>query len=896
MGVTVGPRMKRRNPMTQKGELMSKSAGVIKSVSRLLRRMALLIICSSLGEAQQPQANELLARALHLADLYNWADAAPAFTEAEQLFVAAGDQRNALYARLGRIRSNIERDQLPSVSAQLSEALEDDPLLQNDKQLRMFCLIVRGDIDTETNTGAMRQDWEQVMALARDLGDPKWQYRALAQLSMAAFYDADLETARKNIGTALAAATSNGDIGGQIRSLTIIAGALLHTKMYEQSLTYVANANKIAATIPDTGYQFTSQEMRIEALVGLGQLDTAQQAVDELIMRAREAKRAGHEATGIALAADIEEARNQHQSALAKLDQAKTLGVSAGLTRLLAEVYSRETKIHQKSGDLEKAERSAELAAENTQLSGDVWAVPQRLQELAELQVARGRYAEADRVYDRAETFLDAMIGNVSAVLEKTAVITASSQIYSRHFALMADHFNDPLKAYAIIEQVRGRAAADLLAAGSMAPLAAKRTERTISQLRLKLMAARSTDEVRSLRDQIFMTEQTRWVTPGVSILKTKSRETVGLEQIQQELAPSVVLLEYVIADPSSYCLVISRNGTRIVRLQAKARIEPVVAAYLKAVKAKLPAVDEARALYGALLGPIRETAQNRTFVIVRDGQLHLVPFDALRDSSGHFVVETRTVVYSPSATSFHLLLEQKQHERTFRNGLLAIGGVPYSRSPINRSGLARGDDRGSFTDLPSSTDEVEIARAAFSKKESKLLLGTSATEAAFKTAKLTEYRVIHLAVHGFADPTFPDRAAVVLLSDRSAGEDGFLQASEIVQLHLDADLVVLSACDTAVGPLQGQEGIANLSKAFLLAGARAVVSTLWQIDDSSSLFLMKRFYAHLLEKRSPASALTAAKRDMLRTFGQKAVPYQWAAFTIEGAATQPVLSNGSSN
>jgi len=175
-------------------------------------------------------------------------------------------------------------------------------------------------------------------------------------------------------------------------------------------------------------------------------------------------------------------------------------------------------------------------------------------------------------------------------------------------------------------------------------------------------------------------------------------------------------------------------------------------------------------------------------------------------------------------------------------------------------------------------------------------LLGTSATEAAFKTAKLADYRVIHLAVHGFADPTFPDRAAVVLLSDRSAGEDGFLQASEIVQLHLDADLVVLSACDTAVGPLQGQEGIANLSKAFLLAGARAVVSTLWQIDDSSSLFLMKHFYAHLLEKRSPASALTAAKRDMLRTFGQKAVPYQWAAFTIEGAATQPVLSNGSSN
>ncbi len=503
--------------------------------SSFFRRTALLIFSCSFVDAQQPQAKELLARALHFADLYNWADAAPAFTEAEQLFLAAGDQRNALYAKLGRIRSNIERDQqtLPMVSAQLAESLEDDPLLQNDKELRMFCLIVKGDIDTETNTGAMRQDWEQVQTLAHDLGELKWQYRALAQLSMAAFYDADLETARTNVGTALSAATTSGDVGGQIRSLTIIAGGLLHTKMYEQSLAYVESVNKIAASTPDAGYQFTVQEMRIEALIGLRQLDTAQRAVDELLVRAREARRTGHEAIGLVLTAYIEDARNERQSALARLDQAIALGESAGLTRLLADVYSRATEIYRKSGDLEKAERSAELATASTQASGDVWAVPQRLQELAELQVARGRYAEADRVYDRAEAFLDAMIGNVSTVLEKTAVITASSQIYSRHFALIAEHFNNPQKAYAIIEQVRGRVAADLLAAGSVAPAGAKSAERAISQLRLKLMAARSTNEVRSLRDQIFMMEQTRWVTPGVSVLKTKPRETVGLEQIQ---------------------------------------------------------------------------------------------------------------------------------------------------------------------------------------------------------------------------------------------------------------------------------------------------------------------------------------------------------------------------
>jgi CHAT domain-containing protein len=203
----------------------------------------------------------------------------------------------------------------------------------------------------------------------------------------------------------------------------------------------------------------------------------------------------------------------------------------------------------------------------------------------------------------------------------------------------------------------------------------------------------------------------------------------------------------------------------------------------------------------------------------------------------------------------------------------------------MNKSVLTRGFNRTGFADLPASEDEVRIAEAAFPRQRTDLLVGQSATEAAFKAASLDEYRVIHLAVHAFADSTFPDRAALVLLSDPKAGDDGFLQTSEIAQMHFRADLVILSACETAVGPLQGQDGVANLSRAFLMAGARTVISTLWEIDDTSSLFLMKQFYKHLSIKQSPAFALTAAKRDMLRTFGAKAVPYQWAAFIIEGAA-----------
>jgi hypothetical protein len=156
-------------------------------------RRVLLVLLSVPLVAQRSDPSAILQRALQLADLYNWAAAAPLFENAEKLFAASGDKRNEFRAKLGRIRSDIERQQkkLPAVSAELREELDDNPLLQNDKELRMFCLIVKGDIDGEADTAAMKRDWEEVQTLARDLNNAKWQYRALGQLGVAAFYEGD---------------------------------------------------------------------------------------------------------------------------------------------------------------------------------------------------------------------------------------------------------------------------------------------------------------------------------------------------------------------------------------------------------------------------------------------------------------------------------------------------------------------------------------------------------------------------------------------------------------------------------------------------------------------------------------------------------------------------------
>ncbi|HKE29316.1 MAG TPA: CHAT domain-containing protein [Bryobacteraceae bacterium] len=839
---------------------------------------------------QSPAQDEVTAKAklehaLHLADLYNWDDARDDFATAENLFQAQGDERNALYAKLGRIRATVDQRALATTATWLGAELQKEPFLRADKRLRLFCLIVKGDIDGEIDAGAMREDWEQVQDLASQLGDKKWQYRALAELGIAAFYNGDLATAGKNVATALAAATQAGDVGAQVIFLTALGIGMRESHMNQEALSYFDRALKVAAGIEDIPYPFFPKEALLENLVDLKRDAEATRLADEILMQAQRRHHPQAQAIVMTLKAHIAVAHGDAENALRILQEAMDLSSSGGFVRDLADAQALASDVYRNRGDLARATEFASLAANSTQESGDAWSVPRRLEMVALLDIKQGKYHEADAIFDRASAFVDALVGNYSSVLQKTAIIKASSDLYSQHFALVADQLNDPAKAYSVVEQVRGRVTTDLLMAGAITSPEAKNDQRAISELRLKLAAARSTAEVQRIRDQIFRVEQSQWITPEISILKARSHEPITIGQVQKTIGSSAAILEYVLTDPKSYCLVISNSGAHIVPLAPKQVIDGLVASYLKSVKAKTPANAEARRLYDVLLAPLAAAGQKENFIIVRDASLFLIPFDALIDKSGHLVAETHTVIYEPSATSFYLLRSQTRPNTSDR-GLLAVGGVSYNPAQLKEAGVTRGYAPGSLTELPASKDEVIAAEAAVHSPGDVVLIGPRATEAAFKSAANAQFDIIHLAVHGYASTTERDRSALVLLSDPGAGEDGFLQASEIVQLHLNAELVVLSACDTAVGPLEGEEGISTLSRAFLLAGARTVVSTLWAIDDTFSLFLMKRFYQHIGAHEPPSIALAAAKRDMLRKYGAAAVPYYWAAYTVEGAAS----------
>ena len=159
---------------------------------------------------------------------------------------------------------------------------------------------------------------------------------------------------------------------------------------------------------------------------------------------------------------------------------------------------------------------------------------------------------------------------------------------------------------------------------------------------------------------------------------------------------------------------------------------------------------------------------------------------------------------------------------------------------------------------------------------------GDQATESAVKAQNLKQFGILHFAVHAFADPTYPGRAALVLASDSMGRDDGLLQPREIGRFELNAGVVVLSACDTAVGPTLGQEGVLNIARAFLLAGSRAVITTLWTVSDVTSATLMRRFYENLVVGYDVAESLMRGKARVLEQFGPDALSTV-AAFQIIG-------------
>jgi CHAT domain-containing protein len=190
---------------------------------------------------------------------------------------------------------------------------------------------------------------------------------------------------------------------------------------------------------------------------------------------------------------------------------------------------------------------------------------------------------------------------------------------------------------------------------------------------------------------------------------------------------------------------------------------------------------------------------------------------------------------------------------------------------------------------LPYAVQEVTAASEMLGGN-SVVLTGDQASEAAVKAEPLQDFKIIHIAAHGIGAVMEPDRAAFVLAPGNDR-EDGYWQAREIRRSRLTADLVTLSACESGVGRLQGEEGVMNIARTFLVAGAKSVLASLWDNDDRFTATVMTHFYKHIADGESAAEALGAAQSELVAEFGKDAQPYYWAGFMVIGDGERKVFS-----
>lgn len=849
-----------------------------------MRKLAVLAFLGCAFSAQaQDSPQSLLDQALRLADKYNWVDTRDLFTRAEEGFRVNGDARNTLHARLGRLRSTMEERSLPALSVELEQLLA-EPLVVSDQQLRLFGLIVKGDVDGELDTDTAKRNWLAVRDLADESGNARWKNRANGELGFQAFLEGDVTGARQLVAGALLGAVASGDRPAQARFMGAIGTGLSFTGIYAEALSYLDRALAVAAADPEMGYQFVVLDGKVSALRGLGRTEEAVKLAEELEMRARVDGKNVKLCQSLIRLARLAREQKDDQRALELLSEAIQLAERGDFPRLLASAQFLMIETYRTNGDFKKAGEMVAAVADATRNSGDLYLIPDRLRTLALLKVDLGEYDEANQLLTEATDYVDAMLANSPNPRAKAGLVIAMSTIYSDHASLLLRHFKDPQKAYEVIERARGRTLTDQLRSSSLA-VSDPALEKEFTALRFKIASARSPAQIRQVRNDLFIRELGRWLdtTPPLANV-SEAGGPVPLDRLQGLLARDHVVLEYVLGKPYSFCLVLTKDAVSFVEFADAETINDLAFQYVEVLKKQQNGTALSKRLFTELLGKVPNLQSAKRLTIVADGQLHLLPFDTLTNPRGQYLVATHTTYVVPSASALYAL-EAESRPRAAAQSFLGIGGVPYNQDAL-RVALTRGYEAGGLGNLPGSEDEVITAAGlAKTKGSTTLLVGAKATEGAFKGADLARRSVIHLAVHGVANTERPDSAALILLSDAGAKEDGLLQFSEVLQLRLNARLVVLSACDTAVGRLQGQDGAATLSRAFLLAGARSVVSTLWAVDDTVSAFLMKRFYQGIVNGRDAATALTQAKRDVIRTFGAKALPYHWGGFVLEGAA-----------
>ncbi len=357
-------------------------------------------------------------------------------------------------------------------------------------------------------------------------------------------------------------------------------------------------------------------------------------------------------------------------------------------------------------------------------------------------------------------------------------------------------------------------------------------------------------------------------------------------------------LLEYVVTDERTYLFALTVNaaGTttelKVYSMAIKGKeLNDRVERFRETLAQGSPGFRQpARELYDLLLKPAAAQLQGRTsLVIVPDGTLWELPFQALQPDPNRYVIEDCAIAYAPSLTALREMLKLRDGRKDSAGSptLLAFGNPALGKQTIARAKSALMDEK--LDPLPEAERQVNGMRQIYGPANSKVYIGAEAREERAK-AEAGSYRILHLATHGILNNSSPMYSHLVLAqAEGDTNEDGLLEAWEIMKLDLKADLTVLSACETARGRVGAGEGMIGLSWALFVAGCPTSVVSQWKVESASTTELMLEFHRQLKSQlANPAGGLSAARalREAalkLQRSSQYRHPFYWASFVVAG-------------
>jgi CHAT domain-containing protein len=568
---------------------------------------------------------------------------------------------------------------------------------------------------------------------------------------------------------------------------------------------------------------------------------------------------------------------------------------------------------HLAATDPRQAERLIDEAQELARQAKDFWSMAFAWRERMRVSWATG---SVERAFADSQSALDV----IEALRDQQAASSGRAEAFS---TLTDDYYwlsgrlleanlagggaQDLERAFRVAERLRARSLIDRLEAARALPAAAAPIRRRrgavlerISGVQRRLLdpdlpAAERAAASREL-EQLEMEEaelRNRLARAAPALAASRRPDFATLARVRRALGPGEALLSFQIAPwedtrggfaGGSWLLAVSRAGTRIYRLPGRGELRSAVGLFNGTFNQRDGAeAGPAAGLYRQLLErPLRELPSGvRRLILVPDDALHQLPFAALRPSSqAPPLAERFELSQVPSAT---LWLSWEKN----RPPVAPIPALVFADPPMPGAGAEPAAARERAAVFASG---IRLGPLPYARQESQAVVrhldggsvrrvGEDASEAFLKAEPLQRFGVLHFATHAVTDETYPERSGV-MLAPGAANQDGLLQIREIVDLHLDGRVVVLSACSSNTGALLRGEGVMSLARAFFQAGAHTVVASLWRLRDDEAAELFDRFYLHLGRGASVAAALQSAQRELIAAGAPAAA---WAGLVVLG-------------